>query len=270
MNEYSAMANPLPDNITALAAKLGNLSQSQLALLDNIITQFSAKATFTANPKSDLISDCMLREMGDALRIHHCFSAEPFTKDKFEYALEKAANFCEITAQRARRGNPGHDITIRTHKYSLKTQADASIKANKVHISKFMELGKGQWGDKLEDLAGLRERFFHHLENYERILTLRKLNVPGQHFYELVEIPKSLLLRAAEGKLEIRSDSKQFPKPGYCTVIDDDGGVLFQLYFDGGSERKLQIKNLDKAHCIVHATWQFSSEQSHPAALLVE
>jgi len=55
----------------------------------------------------------------------------------------------------------------------------------------------------------------------------------------------------------MRHQSKQNPKPGYCSVTDDEGNVKFKLYFDGGTERKLQIKNLRKDLCIVHATWEF-------------
>ena len=76
--------------------------------------------------------------------------------------------------------------------------------------------------------------------------------------YELVEIPKDLLLAAMDGELEMKVESRQFPKPGYCYVRAADGKDVYQLYFDGGSERKLQVKNLLKAHCVVHATWSFS------------
>ena len=51
--------------------------------------------------------------------------------------------------------------------------------------------------------------------------------------------------------------SKQFPKPGYCYVRNEDGQTIFSLYFDGGGERKLQIKNLSKDTCRVHAEWEF-------------
>lgn len=54
--------------------------------------------------------------------------------------------------------------------------------------------------------------------------------------------------------------SKQTPKPGYCHVNDVNGNEKFQLYFDGGTERKLQIKNLDKGFCVVHAEWEFETE----------
>jgi len=52
--------------------------------------------------------------------------------------------------------------------------------------------------------------------------------------------------------------SVQNPKPGYCYVENDEGELLFQLYFDGGGEMKLQLQRLDKSECKVHATWEFT------------
>ncbi len=76
---------------------------------------------------------------------------------------------------------------------SLKTRADQGIKENEIHISKFMELGKGQWGRNVADLTGLRAQFFVHMASYERILTQRYLGrAATDHRYELVEIPKAL------------------------------------------------------------------------------
>lgn len=106
------------------------------------------------------------------------------------------------------------------------------------------------------------------MRNYDRILTLRRLKAVGFHVYELVEIPKALLLEAGSGQFEMKSDSRQFPKPGYCTVHAPDGRIKFQLYFDGGTERKLQIKQLDKALCVVHATWRFAEEAPEVKATL--
>jgi len=59
------------------------------------------------------------------------------------------------------------------------------------------------------------------------------------------------------GKLRICEDSKQNPKPGYCDVSEPDGTLRLQLYFDGGTERKLQIRHLRKDLCMVHAEWAF-------------
>jgi type II restriction enzyme len=96
--------------------------------------------------------------------------------------------------------------------------------------------------------------------SYNRIFTLRCLSAgPAKVHYELVEIPKALLMEAAHCELEVREDSRQNPKPGYGYVKDAAGRLKFSLYFDGGSERKLQIKGLRKDLCKVHATWTFGS-----------
>jgi type II restriction enzyme len=211
-------------------------------------------------PGTDLISPVALEDLGDALRLHHCFSREPFTKDKFEYTLERTLKASGIAAELAPRGNPGYDIKIGSQRFSLKTQADKSIRPDKIHVSKFMELGKGNWTDRPQQLNGLRDQFFQHLKDYDRILTLRCLRRPpeGQWLYELVEIPKALLLEARTGTLEMMKNSAQTPKPGYCHVCTPAGDPKFSLYFDGGTERKLQIKHLNKAFCIVHAQWEFA------------
>jgi type II restriction enzyme len=102
--------------------------------------------------------------------------------------------------------------------------------------------------------------FLVHMNSYERILQFRCL-VPGPtaYLYELVEIPKSLLREAAGAELVTQTASKQTPKPGYGYVYDEKRNLKFALYFDGGTERKLQIKAIRKDLCTVHATWRFES-----------
>ncbi len=80
---------------------------------------------------------------------------------------------------------------------------------------------------------------------------------PKQFRYELVEIPKTLLEGAAKCEFEEMTKSTQNPQPGYGRVYGPGKVLKYELYFDGGSERKLQIKKLDKNLCIVHATWAF-------------
>lgn len=211
-----------------------------------------------------VITQLVVDSLGDALRIHHMFSLEPFTKDKFEYAMVAALRQTGVMATKAPRGNRGHDLTVGAEKWSLKTQADAGIRRDSLHISKFMELGKGQWETEA-DLAGLRDQMLEHMDSYDRIFSLRRLGSPldsavAECEYELVEIPKSLLQKAAAGTITMRHQSRQIPKPGYCTVTDSSGRQLFQLYFDGGTERKLQIKGLAKSECEVLATWTLAIE----------
>jgi type II restriction enzyme len=106
------------------------------------------------------------------------------------------------------------------------------------------------------------------MKSYDRIFQFRQLQPgPGSYLYELVEIPKSLLLEGKNAQLVIQTRSRQNPKPGYGFVYDVEGKIKFALYFDGGTERKLQIKKIRKDLCVVHATWRFDStpfEQSIP------
>lgn len=247
--------------IKNISKRLPNLTEYQLDAISRIIDQLQKPKQFWRNENSDLVTNNVLQDFGDTLRIHHVFSAEALSKDRFEYALERVLQGCGVKAKCAPKGNPGHDITINDMRVSLKTQADKGIKVGTIHISKFMELGKGEWTDKVEHLHGLLERFYNHMTRYDRIFTLRRLKDKTNENYELVEIPKEVLKRAEFGEFRIVSNSKQTPKPGYCTVSDHDG-VEFQLYFDGGTERKLQVKCLRKDLCIVHANWIFPRQQA--------
>lgn len=226
--------------------------------------QFHLPHEFRRKQDSDFVTPTVLEMLGDALQIHHAFSRQALSKDRFEFALEGALNRAGIQAELVTsRTNRGHDITIKGVPVSLKTQADEGIRADSLHISKFMELGKGPW-----ELPLLRAMFLEHMHSYERIFQFRRL-LPGPalYFYELVEIPKDLLLEGANANLVVQEKSKQTPKPGYGNVYDSDGKLKFALYFDAGTERKLQIKNIRKDLCVVHATWKFEStpvEQSIP------
>jgi hypothetical protein len=237
-----------------------SMSADQVRVLLPIAQAICGKATVWRNGKSDVASSRFVEALRCILQLHHAQSEEPFTKDKFEYAVRKVFRLCGKQASLAARGNRGQDIIVGSERWSLKTQADSSISRETIHISKFMELGKGAWKGE-HDLAGLRDQMLAHMKSYDRIFSLRYFNrnkrcgKAGHHEYELVEIPKALLAKCARGRLEMVRTSKQNPKPGYCHVSDKSGAILFRLYFDGGTERKLQIKDISKAHCLVHATW---------------
>ena len=247
--------------VKLLIEAIPDLTLGQLHWIQRVVKVFGGYHQYTVT-ESDIFDETVLRNFGDAMRVHHSFSAEPFSKDKFEYVLVEVLKITGRTAVLAPKGNPDHDITVDGVKVSLKTQADKGIKENLLWVSKFMELGKGQWSNKPEELEGLRQQFFAHMKSYDRILSLRTLNKAPRWKYELVEIPKTLLMRASTGVFEMKLDSKQTPKPGYCYVSDANGDKLFDLYFDGGTERKLQIKNLRKDICRVHATWEFLIPQA--------
>lgn len=252
------------EKVSQLIAEIPELSDYRLGLVQNMVQIFSQPWTIKRIPDSDIISESALMDFGDVLRIHHCFSREPFSKDKFEFALEAVLRASGVPAELAPRGRRGYDINITGRNVSLKTEAARAIRVDRLHISKFMELGGGQWGDDPNELVGLRQQFLDNLAGIDRIIVLRALRKgEPDYLYELVEIPKNLLGRALAGRFEMRTESTQYPKPGYC-FVEDAGELLFSLYFDGGGERKLQIKSLKKGLCKVHASWQFDSPGQNP------
>jgi hypothetical protein len=239
-----------------LAGELLKLTGSQLEWAQGVIDQFQLPCQYRRNPESDIVTDEVLERVGDALRIHHAFSRQALSKDRFEFALERALRLCGIDADLATsRTNRGHDITVEGVPISLKTEAANNIRRDSIHISKWMELGKGVW-----ELTALLQLFLDHMKSYDRIFTMRRLQPGPEHYeYEFVELPKALMLQAANAELEVQETSKQNPKPGYGYVYDEGRNLKYALYFDGGTERKLQIRGLQKSLCIVHASWEFDS-----------
>jgi hypothetical protein len=245
-----------PTRLENIIKIIESLPDHRLLWVEKVTDILNCPHTFVLKDETFMTEDWCL-SFGDALMIHHAFSNEPFTKDKFEHALVNTAKMVKIEADFAPRGNRGHDIEIDNIKYSLKTQADKSIKKNLIWISKYMELGKGEWTDQPEQLKGLVQMFLDHLKESSKILTLRCLDKTPIWKYELIEIPKEILERSKAGQFRMMTDSKQMPKPGYCTIISSDGKIDFQLYFDGGTERKLQVKGLRKSLCRIIAEWTF-------------
>jgi len=243
------------ENLVAqITAKLPLLRTRQLRKVEALVNSFVEGARWWVNEASDFASEDFVAELGDLLLQHHNASAIPLTKDKFEYAMVDALRSVGFVADKLPNGNPGEDIVVNGHPWSLKTQADRAIKTDRLHISKFMELGKGAWQTNA-DLIALRNRMFVHMQAYERILSLRCLSsADGEYEYELVEVPKELLQKSRNFPITFKVDSRQTPKPASCYVNDDEG-LAFELYFDGGTERKLQVRNLMKRNCIVHARW---------------
>lgn len=172
-------SNERAERIRRMYQALATLSQSQFELIDSIIEQITRPyISIFFNPASDIITHCISEALGDSLRVHHCISREPLSKDRFEYAFERAGYLCNLEAKLASKGNLGHDLTVNGRKFSLKTEASRQIKQSFIHISKFMELGKGVW-----DLEALRAQFFRHMENYDFTTFARRYALSTRNGY---------------------------------------------------------------------------------------
>ncbi len=256
------MAEQKPD---PTLANYNSLTPTQQALVGDVIARLRRPVQPTVHAATLPFSPDFIRVFGEALQLHHTTSERHLSKENFEYAMVRMTKLIGSAAKFGPRGQAGYDVELAGETYSLKTQADRAIKRSVINISKYMELGKGTWTDEAS-LGVLRDGFLKHLDRTQRILTLRYFRVPPdrnlsatRHEYELVEIPKALLKEAASGVITMRHKSKQTPKPGYCRVYDTTGAEKFALYFDGGTERKLQIKALAMWHCHPIATWVFDA-----------
>src|SRR4029077_7427714 len=107
------------ERIHRLLTAIPELSDYRLQLIDRIVGVFSLPREYWKSKTSRLISERVLEDFGDVLRLHHCFSREPFSKDKFEYALESVLKTDGVDAALAQRGQRGYDIRIRGENFSL-------------------------------------------------------------------------------------------------------------------------------------------------------
>jgi type II restriction enzyme len=251
------------EEVQSLVPDLQKLTAIQYAWIKELVVSMALPVNSQRAPTSDIIpDDTALGTFFLHLVTHHALSSEAFKKEKLEYAIERIMAKRGHTVTRPKsRTHPGLDLTVDKERWSFKSEAHSGIKPDYIWVSKWMELGKGQWSDKEDELKGLCARFIHHLDGYDRIFMLRCLTPddPKNHFYELVEIPKDMMLTAPQGKFTMMMNSTQNPKPGYCRVQDANGELAYELYFDGGSERKLQVKSLRRSLCKYHASWRFTT-----------
>jgi hypothetical protein len=245
-----------PEQQKLVIAQMEALTPQQLVHVQAILAKFSQPIDAKlVNGGGSFVTQCVVTEMGVRLMAHHARSTQAMTKTLFEHAFNDSLNACKIPSEMHKSGtNRGYDLTVNGVRVSLKSES-SSVRVDKLHISKWMELGKDPWEPMFQ-----HRQFLGHLDNYDVILTLRCLSKSGTVSYELLEIPKAIFTSHPTPEFVLKpgktSGQKAVP-PASAYVRDAKGGLIYELYHDGGSERKLQIKQLAKSACIVRATWQF-------------
>jgi len=237
------------------------LSEDQQELLLRAADDLARPITSWRLESSDIIrDDSMLKRFGDILKMHHLISLEPFRKEKFEYALERLYELGGIAASRPASSTATYDLEVDGEKWSLKSQADKKIRRDVIFISKFMEIGSHSWNRNPDSLVNVCRKVLDKLFETDRIFTLRCLNPSDstRHEYELLEIPVDVFKRLDCTRCAISPRSRQNPPVATCAASDDKG-IMFKFYFDGGTEMKLQVKDLRVDQCIEHARWNFET-----------
>lgn len=237
------------------------LNDHQAAMVDQLRETFSWTSKIEISPDSDLGGANFAELFLDRLRLHWFITGRPMSKHAFEYALADT-----LSSQNEHKAllvdnsiNPGADIVWGSQRISLKTEAAKSTHRTRVHISKFSE---ARWIMSAIDpetaLAATKANFANHYDDFDRLMTLRCWVRPtdSQIDYQLVEIPKSLLMRIQHSTVdEFGFNAKGLPSR--LSVISEHGDRLFGVTLDRSVE-KLTISGLGIENCLVHMQWTHS------------
>lgn len=238
-----------------LVAQAQLLDSAQLEMLGEMAEALQQPCEVRVDPASDLASNEFSDYLLNRLKIHHATSEEKFKKASFEYAFIAAARYAGASASKTKSQTfQGADAIVNGVRWSLKTEASAKISRSSIVVSKFSE---ARWIRDCEtpgDFA--REclpRFLGHLDEYDRIATLRAFSVGRELVrYELVEIPKGLLMGVAN--LTERDFTPRTRNGGSSALVGDFNGIAFKLVLDGSVE-KVTLSRLPVQRCWVHASW---------------
>ncbi len=231
------------------------LDDAQLEMLGEMAEALRAPCQVRVDPSSDLAGGKFSDYFLNRLKIHHATSEEKFKKASFEYAFIAAARYSGVSANKTKSQTfQGADAAVDGVRWSLKTEASAKISKSTIGVSKFSEARWIRDCETPSDFA--REcvpRFLRHLDEYDRIATLRAFSMgPELVRYELIEIPKSLLVRVADlGEDDFTPRTKN---GGSSALVRDSSGIAFKVVLDGSVE-KVTLSRLPVKRCRFHSSW---------------
>lgn len=232
-----------------------SLHPAQLDLLVSMAAAMSRGVEERIESASDIVSAEFNVNFSNRLIIHHATHDEVFKKKSFEYAFCGASRAAGRSATIVSNPtNPGTDVIVDGTSFSLKTEAARSINPNKIKISKLME---ARWirdcKTKADFARETSRRVTQHLQEYERILVLRAFDRDTEVQYDLVEIPRDLLLLVRELVAKDFTRRRQ-TSGGSSAKITVAGQRAFSLRLDGSVE-KVMIEGLSITLCVSHGTW---------------
>ena len=217
-----------------LVSLINQLSPERVSLLIEMCHALTRSVVAEVSSDSDIVVRAFERDFSGRLLLFHAMHDAALTKKTFEYFFcgsSRAAG--RNVSQTENSVYPGEDVVVDGQKFSLKTESGRSISRTAVHISKLMEARWIRGCYSAEDFCNLsRERVGAHLSHYERIISLRSFLSESKVRYELVEIPKGVLLgisRLSPPEFSARTANGS----SIATVRGCDGSYLFVLSLDG-------------------------------------
>lgn len=198
---------------------------------------------------ADILKPEFAQDFRAAIAIHHYYLRSTLGTNFFEAAFMKAAKSAGHDIQPAPEGGRFWDIELDGKKISLKSTAAASLRADKLHISKLCEAA---W---IQDVRGAaaRESATKHL--FAEYASLVDCIIPLRYFrttqtYEMVQIPSALFAQVADvPRVEFAPDGPTIGIPIGQETPD------FTLKLDR-SDAKVTLANINKSVCRVLGTWE--------------
>ncbi len=205
---------------------------------------------------SDITVPAFVENFENRLLLHHATNDDKLKKKAFEFAFKRASQAAgRVATIVSSQTNPGADVIVDGVHFSCKTEGSSGIHPTRLTISKLMEARWIRECRTPKDFAkAVTGRVAHHLQQYQRIISLRGFDQPVTNsvFYELLEIPLDVL--RACGGLTPRDFSPRTGSGGSSAWVSIRGERVFRLILDGSVE-KVTITNLSRDHCVCHAGW---------------
>lgn len=235
---------------------LKDLTSTQVDIVKEISDALRQKVESKVDKTSDICTSRFEESFQNRLVLYHALNEQPLTKKTFEYTFARSMKACGKHATVIDDPtNPGKDVVVDGVNFSLKTEAARNIRRSAITISKLME---ARWIRNCRSgqdfLDHVHSRIVPHLQQYDRILTLRAFKQGDTlvHYY-LVEIPKDLLLACSQ----LTADAFRARTPNGSTSADvlKSSTRLFRLSLDGSVE-KVTVRNLNVSLCKTHGEWK--------------
>lgn len=241
----------------SLIDQLEALTVEQQAIVREVILSLRQTVRSDIHQDSDICSDDFVCDFQNRLLLYHALTEQPLTKKAFEYTLCKSFEGSGRSARiEANDVNSGADIYVsEIGRISLKTEGGKSINPEKIVISKFMEARWIRDCTTTNDMCdNTKDKFKHHLAEYDRIFTLRSFNDADNNSieYRLVEIPKAVL--ESIQNLEVGDFSEIRASGSSSATVSRSGTKILTVALDGSVE-KVTIRNLLVSECFTHGAW---------------
>lgn len=241
--------------VADLRPVLETLTSTQLALVLSMARAMQIPVVVSDTADSDIVDDVFAETMSNLLTLHHALHEEPLNKKSFEYLLKQ----CLVASGRPAVINPAPgdeswDVEGAGYKWSLKTEAAKGISVSTVKIEKLMEaIWVREATDPDKCAEAVRTRINRHIQDYDRIIVLRAFATQDGYRYDLVEIPKPLLVASFEN-----ADPQQFEKQGRsisygADFCDMHGARIFRILLDSSVEKIRLWFRSDFA--LIHGRW---------------